>query len=77
MAGNQFLKARGHRHDWGVGRHILGSQVFDYWRDPWGHRVEHWTDGDLFDASVAPNVADLQTMMGHQWGPAAPPDFVA
>jgi hypothetical protein len=51
--------------------------VFDYWRDPWGHRVEHWTDGDLFDASVAPNVTDIATMMGHQWGPKAPADFVA
>lgn len=77
MAGSQFLDGKGHRHDWGVGRHILGSQVFDYWRDPWGHRVEHWTDGDLLDATVLPNVADLETMMGHQWGPAAPADFVS
>ena len=29
---------------------MLGSQIFDYWRDPWGHTVEHWTDGDLLDA---------------------------
>ena len=31
----------------GVGRHVLGAQVFDYWRDPWGHVLEHFTDGDL------------------------------
>lgn len=77
MAGSHYLEARGYHHDWGVGRHILGSQVFDYWRDPWGHRVEHWTDGDLFDARVAPNVADIPTMLGHQWGPAAPADFAS
>jgi catechol 2,3-dioxygenase-like lactoylglutathione lyase family enzyme len=77
MAGMHHLEGRGYRHDWGVGRHILGSQVFDYWRDPWGHRVEHWTDGDLFDASVAPNVTDIAAMMGHQWGPKAPADFAA
>jgi catechol 2,3-dioxygenase-like lactoylglutathione lyase family enzyme len=77
MAGSQHLAARGFHHDWGVGRHILGSQVFDYWRDPWGHRVEHWTDGDLFDANVAANVTDIPTMLGHQWGPAAPADFAA
>ncbi len=77
MAGSHYLEARGYTHDWGVGRHILGSQVFDYWRDPWGHRVEHWTDGDLFDASTPATVADLPTMMGHQWGPAAPADFVS
>lgn len=75
MAGGRYLEEKGHRHDWGVGRHVLGSQVFDYWRDPWGHRVEHWTDGDLFDARVPTNVTDIPTMMGHQWGPAAPPDF--
>ncbi|HVR90593.1 MAG TPA: VOC family protein [Novosphingobium sp.] len=75
MAGSHHLEAKGYRHDWGVGRHILGSQVFDYWRDPWGHRVEHWTDGDLFDAHAPVNVTDLPTMMGHQWGPGAPADF--
>lgn len=77
MAGSHHLEAKGYRHDWGVGRHILGSQVFDYWRDPWGHRVEHWTDGDLFDANAPTNIADLPTMLGHQWGPAAPADFAA
>ncbi|AUW60243.1 glyoxalase [Sphingobium sp. SCG-1] len=75
MAGSHHLQLEGYRHDWGVGRHILGSQVFDYWRDPWGHRIEHWTDGDVFDASAAPNVTDIPTMMGHQWGPQSPADF--
>ncbi len=77
MVGSSHLEAKGYSHDWGVGRHILGSQVFDYWRDPWGHRVEHWTDGDLFDAHAPMNVADLPTMMGHQWGPPSPADFVS
>ena len=77
MVGSQHLVAKGYRHDWGIGRHILGSQVFDYWRDPWGHRIEHWTDGDQFDAQSPTNIADLPTMMGHQWGPAAPADFVS
>jgi catechol 2,3-dioxygenase-like lactoylglutathione lyase family enzyme len=75
MVGGQYLEARGHCHEWGVGRHILGSQVFDYWRDPWGHRVEHWTDGDLLDAHAATNITDIPTMLGHQWGPAAPANF--
>ena len=76
MVGNAHLVAGGYRHDWGIGRHILGSQVFDYWRDPWGHRIEHWTDGDLFDASEPVNITDIPTMMSHQWGPPSPPDFV-
>ena len=27
---------RGHRHLWGIGRHVIGSQLFDYWFDPDG-----------------------------------------
>lgn len=73
MAGHDRLKAAGRTQEWGVGRHILGSQVFDYWRDPWGHTLEHWTDGDLFTAADPSNTATLQDLMAVQWGPAAPP----
>lgn len=76
MAGHEHLKQAGYQHDWGVGRHILGSQVFDYWKNPWGHRVEHWTDGDVFTADVPTGVNDLGVMMGQQWGPGSPADFV-
>lgn len=74
--GHNHLLQKGYRHSWGVGRHVLGSQVFDYWLDPFGNRVEHWTDGDLFPASALTNVTDLPTMLGHQWGPPAPDGFV-
>lgn len=49
--GQQYLKLRGWSHFWGIGRHILGSQIFDYWLDPCGHEVEHYADGDVFDSS--------------------------
>lgn len=49
--GQQFLKMKGWKHFWGIGRHILGSQVFDYWLDPHGFEVEHYADGDVFDSS--------------------------
>ena len=49
--GQQFLKLRGWKHFWGMGRHILGSQIFDYWLDPHGMEVEHYADGDVFDNS--------------------------
>ncbi len=49
--GQQYLKLKGWKHFWGMGRHILGSQIFDYWLDPHGHEVEHYADGDVFDAS--------------------------
>lgn len=73
MAGHQTLKDAGRHQEWGVGRHILGSQVFDYWRDPWGHTLEHWTDGDLFSADDGSNVASITDLLGVQWGPPAPP----
>ena len=75
MAGHQHLAEAGRRHEWGVGRHILGSQIFDYWRDPWGHTVEHWTDGDLFNNETPPHVLGLEDLMGNQWGPPAPPSL--
>ena len=73
MRGHQRLEDAGRHAEWGVGRHILGSQVFDYWRDPWGHTLEHWTDGDLFTAADGSNTATLADLMGVQWGPSAPP----
>lgn len=72
MCGHDWLKEKGRRHEWGVGRHLLGSQIFDYWRDPWGHTVEHWTDGDLLDAAWGSHVATIQEVLGTQWGPPPP-----
>jgi catechol 2,3-dioxygenase-like lactoylglutathione lyase family enzyme len=73
MRGHGRLKEAGRQAEWGVGRHILGSQVFDYWRDPWGHTLEHWTDGDLFTAADGSNIATVQDLLGVQWGPPPPP----
>ena len=75
--GQQVLKAAGYRHAWGVGRHLLGSQIFDYWRDPWGVKHEHYADGDLFDASQPPGYHKLDREGLYQWGPDLPDDFVA
>lgn len=69
MRGNTHLVAKGYAHQWGIGRHILGSQIYDYWLDPWGHMVEHWTDGDLFNNENPPAVATIRDLLGSQWGP--------
>ncbi|KAF3939220.1 hypothetical protein ABW19_dt0209039 [Dactylella cylindrospora] len=45
--GHHWLKQKGYKPVWGVGRHRLGSQIFDYWWDPNGFMVEHYIDGDL------------------------------
>jgi catechol 2,3-dioxygenase-like lactoylglutathione lyase family enzyme len=72
MKGHSFLKSRNREHSWGVGRHVLGSQVFDYWKDPWGNELEHWTDGDQFVSADPPGVASLTELMGTLWGPQRP-----
>lgn len=68
MTGHDQLERAGYEHQAGVGRHLLGSQVFDYWKDPWGQVVEHFTDGDLLDASVEPGHHPVQIAVGTQWG---------
>jgi hypothetical protein len=47
--GHQWLAAKGYKSVWGVGRHILGSQIFDYWWDTTGNMIEHYADGDLLN----------------------------
>ncbi len=72
MLGHDTLREAGAKHFWGIGRHILGSQIFDYWRDPWGFTLEHWTDGDLFDNSRPPHNESIATLLGTVWGPPMP-----
>lgn len=72
MLGHDHLKAHRRTPAWGVGRHILGSQVFDYWKDPWGHELEHWTDGDLFTAADGSNKAPIRDLLAVQWGTPHP-----
>ena len=42
---NEYLRDTGkYKHVWGLGRHVLGSQIYDYWMDPWDRVHEHWCD---------------------------------
>lgn len=72
MAGHDHLKAAGYQHHAGIGRHVLGSQVFDYWRDPWGHTLEHFTDGDLLNDTHETGLYDPAVALGTQWGSFGP-----
>ncbi len=75
-AGGEYLRERGYYRSWGVGRHIQGSQIFDYWRDPDGFLVEHFTDGDMFDSTLEPGWAAFAASGLSQWGPPATKDFL-
>jgi catechol 2,3-dioxygenase-like lactoylglutathione lyase family enzyme len=74
-ASGQYLREQGYRHAWGLGRHIQGSQIFDYWRDPDKAMFEHYTDGDVFDCSMEPGWAPMSVSGLAQWGPRATAEF--
>jgi hypothetical protein len=73
--GHQYLKEQGHELCWGVGRHVLGSQIFDYWYDPSRFVVEHYADGDLVNSATP--VAHVQAGKENLsiWGPPVPEVF--
>lgn len=74
--GGQVLQEGGFRRAWGVGRHILGSQIFDYWFGPDGYKFEHFADGDLFDASRPTGYHAMSAAGLAQWGPPVPQAFL-
>ncbi len=70
--GQQVLRVNGHDHMWGIGRHLLGSQLFDYWRDADGYAFEHYTDGDMFTADREPHYGPFTTSGLWAWGHDVP-----
>ena len=34
VLGHDWLRDKGYTNCWGVGRHVMGSQIFDYWYVP-------------------------------------------
>jgi len=75
-AGGEYLKEQGYFRSWGIGRHVQGSQIFDYWRDPDGFMVEHFADGDLFDNTLEPGWAPFTASGLNQWGPPVTKEFL-
>lgn len=77
MADHDYLKQLNkYEHQWGVGRHNLGSQVFDYWFDPWGRIHEHWADSDRLNASDGTELVPVEDLAS-QWGEPQPETFLA
>jgi hypothetical protein len=74
--GGQILSEGGFRRAWGIGRHILGSQIFDYWFGPDGRKFEHFADGDLFDAERPTRYHAMSVAGLSQWGPPVPSAFL-
>lgn len=75
MSSHDYLIQQGYELEVGVGRHVLGSQIFDYWKDPFGFRIEHYTDGDVVDASHRPGRFNGTASDTTQWGNRPPLEF--
>ena len=74
---HQYLKTLGkYDHMWGVGRHLLGSQVYDYWADPWGRVHERWADTDRLNAANGGNLLSAEEGFQSQWGERPPERFI-
>ena len=56
-AGAEWMQRQGWVKAWGIGRHVLGSQLFSYHYDPSGFTLEHYADGDVFDARLSDALA--------------------
>ncbi len=73
------MAEKGHKSFWGLGRHVIGSNYFHYFRDPWGGLVEHFADIDMIDEDQDWEVKDWTTEHNYaRWatdGPA-PDDFL-
>lgn len=76
LRGKEHLARRGHRHLWGISRHVQGGQISDYWVDPAGVMMEHWTDSDRLDAAE-PFRSLTREQSRSFWGPAATEAFRA
>jgi hypothetical protein len=77
MKGHEYLAKIGkYEHMWGIGRHLLGSQVFDYWADPWGRVHEHWADSDVLNIRNGSNSMPAHEAFQSQWGEPAPQKFI-
>jgi len=74
--GGDHLHGREHDHVRGIGRHALGSQIFDYWMSPFEQMHEHWISGERMNARSAFNRIQIGEGMSHDSGEKPPERFV-
>ncbi|KAH8692361.1 trihydroxytoluene oxygenase [Talaromyces proteolyticus] len=74
--GHYWLAKKGYEPVWGVGRHILGSQIFDYWWDPNHFMVEHYIDSDVVNQDTPVSFELAESAKDAAWGPDVPSAFL-
>jgi catechol-2,3-dioxygenase len=76
MIGHEHLQSKGYENVWGIGRHVYGGQLFDYWMDPWEFMYEHWTDTDRVNAHFKGVLDGTPESAAGPWGPQVPERFL-
>lgn len=74
--GQQYLKNKRYKHVWGIGRHLLGSQLFDYFNDPAGCEFEHYADGDVYTSDHPTSYHPMDPGNTYSWGPDMPKEML-
>lgn len=72
VLGHDWLRSKGYENCWGIGRHIMGSQIFDYWYDTSKFILEHYVDGDLVNSATETHVTRASPDDLHVWGKSLP-----
>lgn len=76
LRGKEYLAKCNHQHLWGISRHVQGGQISDYWVDPAGLMLEHWTDSDRLNEDEPPRFLTREQSRSF-WGPPASTAFRA
>ncbi len=74
--GGDYMAHKSHDHVRGIGRHALGSQIFDYWMSPYDQMHEHWTSSERMNAKSRFNHIRIGDGMVHDSGEKPPERFV-
>ncbi len=74
---HRWLEKQGWEPNWGVGRHPLGSHVFDVWFDPDRYRFETFSDTDVVNCNHEPGHYDVHTQDMDMWSSDSPERYFA
>lgn len=74
--GHDHLVHRDYDHVRGIGRHALGSQIFDYWMSPFGQMHEHWISQERMTSKSRFNPIRIGDGMSYDTGEKPPERFV-
>jgi catechol-2,3-dioxygenase len=64
------MRGAGYKESFGPGRHALASNLFHYFRDPWGSWIEYYADMDrISDKWECRDWQELPYVWGPEWAP--------